>query len=593
MTFQISNSILGSTPVKSAAALGVLTTNTATQNSTAIRAAFEAMEVAGAGWAIQFDTGVYEFNETVEVTMPCKITGVSGNSHGATIFQFPNNGQDGIRINFYTPVGRKLLIDGGTNVFSIGETVTGAHGSATVYACRGLTGDWGSGTGAGILYLTGVTGYFADNDVLTGSVAGAAVANGADVVSNAFNGAGSELSSFRMHQHGATVGGNAITVLAVSYLHKICVSQWKGNGFNVVASTGDNSNANDFHIQECVAGSCGGHGFYFDGADSNAGNIYSCTATSNTGWGFYDAAFLGNTFIGCEADSNGIGSYKCDDPNARTFFLNCYHEGGAGQGAPDLSGSRAFWLGGLCEVPVIGGQSYQDGYWNVQNIHAWSGGAVNNNNFIRLGSTAGGGQQVYQVLSHAEQYGAQTIQRWDSGGFFEWYDSATGAVGSRQPIYGAAVNGRFAVPSVPQMPTGCYIGEKRVKFADHKPDATDSQADDWVVGDIVYNNAPTPGGNIGWVCTSPGTSSTRSESMTATADGSATVTLSAHSGIFVIKLGSYLTINSTTARVIGINADYQTVGITTLTMSGNIPAGSGLAITFAQPVFKAFGTIEA
>lgn len=68
-----------------------------------------------------------------------------------------------------------LNYDGGTVAFARGETVTGAGGaSATIIA---INGDATSGT----LYIGPVTsGPFIDDEVLTGSVAGAAVANGAE-----------------------------------------------------------------------------------------------------------------------------------------------------------------------------------------------------------------------------------------------------------------------------------------------------------------------------------------------------------------------------------------------------------------------------
>lgn len=70
---------------------------------------------------------------------------------------------------------RKLDYDGGTVVFEVGETVTGAGGgSADVVQ---IIGNATSGT----LYLENWNGTpFVDNEVLTGDVLGAAVANGTD-----------------------------------------------------------------------------------------------------------------------------------------------------------------------------------------------------------------------------------------------------------------------------------------------------------------------------------------------------------------------------------------------------------------------------
>lgn len=66
----------------------------------------------------------------------------------------------------------RLAYDGGTVLFVVGETVTGAGGSAGVIAA--VIGDITSG----VLVLNECTGAFVNNEVLSGSVAGAAVANG-------------------------------------------------------------------------------------------------------------------------------------------------------------------------------------------------------------------------------------------------------------------------------------------------------------------------------------------------------------------------------------------------------------------------------
>jgi len=75
---------------------------------------------------------------------------------------------------------KALDYDGGSVAFARGETVTGAGGaSATIIA---VNGDATSGT----LYIGTVTsGPFNDDEVLTGSIAGAAVADGADAALSA------------------------------------------------------------------------------------------------------------------------------------------------------------------------------------------------------------------------------------------------------------------------------------------------------------------------------------------------------------------------------------------------------------------------
>ena len=53
------------------------------------------------------------------------------------------------------------------------------------------------------------------------------------------------------------------------------------------------------------------------------------------------------------------------------------------------------------------------------------------------------------------------------------------------------------------------------------------------------------------------------------------------------KVGDVLTINGVSARVVSVDS-----GRPALTLSGAIPAGSGLSIAFVAPTFKKFGQIS-
>lgn len=75
-------------------------------------------------------------------------------------------------------LGSYVQFDAGTTAFVEGETVTAASGgTATVRRVVIESGAWDT-TGTGFLVISGATGTFADNDALTGSVAGAATQNG-------------------------------------------------------------------------------------------------------------------------------------------------------------------------------------------------------------------------------------------------------------------------------------------------------------------------------------------------------------------------------------------------------------------------------
>lgn len=121
-----------------------------------------------------------------------------------------------------------------------------------------------------------------------------------------------------------------------------------------------NSNANNFLLVNCRISSCGKHGIYLYGSDSNAGNLINCDASSNEGWGFFDASRLGNTYVGCHTAGNKIGSYYCrfkyirEDgvavyaDVAQSVYLGCYAEGNG-----ELDSNQTVNLSALCSV--IGG----------------------------------------------------------------------------------------------------------------------------------------------------------------------------------------------------------------------------------------------
>lgn len=82
----------------------------------------------------------------------------------------------------------KLPVKNGTVPFVVGEVVTSAGvgaGVGTIYSITGVGGAWDIPTGSGTatLNLIGVTGTFANNDNLTGDIAGVAAAAGAGTAS--------------------------------------------------------------------------------------------------------------------------------------------------------------------------------------------------------------------------------------------------------------------------------------------------------------------------------------------------------------------------------------------------------------------------
>jgi hypothetical protein len=356
------------------------------------------------------------------------------------------------------------------------------------------------------------------------------------------------------------------------------IAGFSGAGIEITSNLGGNSNVNNFAVTYCRVETCGSHGIFIDGADANAGYLLGVDCSQNGGWGFYDSSFLGNTYLACHAAANSLGSYKVDDPNARCTFVGCYHEGG--QPTPDLGASRSLWLGGLCEPRINTGMALQDGWWNGSYVRAQGKGNTGLWNYVNFGSAAHEGQQAYmRIWNEADPGHSLTMLYNDTDRFYDWYHSGTGHVGWRQPVGGALIGGiRYIPPASMVFPGAFWVGTNKVDFGSAEP-----SSDTWYTGDRRFNSAPVAGGSEGWICITSGTAGTYAEGRTATADGTATIELSSPSTL--LRVGDMLTINGDTNRIIAISG-------AAVTMSGNITAGTGLAIQYAPPVWRTFGLIN-
>ena len=105
---------------------------------------------------------------------------------------------------------------------------------------------------------------------------------------------------------------HGITIRARCSVRSTMVSGFAGNGITVTASAGvggtAEGNANVVYIENTTCVGNRNHGFYADGADANAGTCVNLDCASNGRFGIYDSSFLGNTYIGCHAASNGVAT---------------------------------------------------------------------------------------------------------------------------------------------------------------------------------------------------------------------------------------------------------------------------------------------
>jgi hypothetical protein len=296
-------------------------------------------------------------------------------------------------------------------------------------------------------------------------------------------------------------GATALWLRGRALVRNVYVRGWPGSGISVIAyataSGPGRGNANGFRIEGGRVERCGRHGLYVDGTDANAGYVLGLDASLNGGWGILDSSFLGNTYVATHAQGNALGPYRTDNANARNVFLGCYSE--SGQPGSSIVGP-AVVLGGLHGAGfTAGGQVAGIGGGHLLGTAFSASDAA-------VTATLGGDPRSQQALflKHADD---PTPFRWrfrdgnlqlvrgnGSGGVLE----VTGTATSRR--YGRAA----AQPGVVALPGGVALGD-----ADHGRTVTYRSAAPtsgaWARGDVIFNASPSPGGNVGWVCTKGGT----------------------------------------------------------------------------------------
>ena len=165
---------------------------------------------------------------------------------------------------------------------------------------------------------------------------------------------------------------HAIQLRATGAIEDVGIYNFQGDGVHIVATAGggvgSEGNANSFRLKRVFVQNCR-NGFFIDGADANAGLVHQCSAVANRAWGFCDSSFLGNTYIACEANSNGLVPGSTPSVVASGGNRYCVVHGqdaGASANAPSgTSADNAWWyyLSPGNANPAL-------------NIVAWSNGAA-------------------------------------------------------------------------------------------------------------------------------------------------------------------------------------------------------------------------
>jgi hypothetical protein len=180
------------------------------------------------------------------------------------------------------------------------------------------------------------------------------------------------------------------------------IDNFPGDGIHVTATAGGTieGNANLFLIDKTFF-IRNRNGLYLDGADANAGLVMGCDFSNNRRWGVWDSSFLGNCYVGCHFDSNGLiaGTTPTQvSHNGSRYYVKVGQASGAATNAPSGTTADNIWWGYI----GAGGPSESN------NIPAWVSGIVvreggpyhtddSNAQSVFVGCYTESGQNVAQV----------------------------------------------------------------------------------------------------------------------------------------------------------------------------------------------------
>lgn len=286
-------------------------------------------------------------------------------------------------------------------------------------------------------------------------------------------------------------------------------------GFRIYATIGGGGSiegdANQWVLYRCQSISNGDHGVYVNGDDVNTGVAMKVFSQLNGGYGIYDNSLIGNTYIGCDTVGNTTGSMWADRASAANTIIGLWEDDGGqtsqfggsntilgGNGGNPATGSSAFsmWNGIAQRAP------YQ--YLNnrgTEQVAAQLGTAYNDTSMTvqTFGAATSEGSLAAWKFQFDSTEKAWYLQFGGSAAFTPVaYLNSSASLYTSKSFTGPVFRNGYAVRK------SGNINTSLVRMLDSAAPTTGT----WAVGDIVYNDTPTSGGHIGWVCTAAGTPGT-------------------------------------------------------------------------------------
>jgi hypothetical protein len=325
---------------------------------------------------------------------------------------------------------------------------------------------------------------------------------------------GSVMENIMLLGGGGSAAADGVVVRCKMECRNVSVRGFYRYGFRIYADIGAGGSiegdANQWKLDNCQAILNGDHGVYVDGADANTGVAIKVFSQLNGGYGIYDNSLIGNTYIGCDTVGNTSGSMWADRASASNTVIGLWEDDG---GATSQFGGVTTIVGGNGGNPSTTSSAFSMyrgiakqapyKYINARGSESVSGqlGANYNDTSMTVqafGATSEGSEVAWKFQFDATEK-AWFLQYANSAAFTPIaYLNSAASLYTLKGFTGPVFRNGYAVRK------SGNINTSKVRMLDSAAPTTGT----WVVGDIVYNDTPTSGGYIGWVCTVAGTPGT-------------------------------------------------------------------------------------
>lgn len=315
---------------------------------------------------------------------------------------------------------------------------------------------------------------------------------------------------------GSSTAADGIVLRCSMECRNASARNFKRYGFRIYADLGTGGStegdANAWVLYRCQAVLNGDHGIYVNGDDANVGVAIKVFSQANGGYGIYENSLIGNTYIGCDTVANTLGSMSATRSSAANTVIGLWEDDSGA--TSQFDGDSNTIIGGNGGNPSATSSSFS----------MWGGFAqrrpfqyINNRGTeqvaAQLGTNTTDTSMTVQTFGAATSEGSLTAWKFqfdatEDAWFLQYATSAAftpiAYLNSAASLYtlkgftGPVFRNGYAVRK------SGGINTSLVRMLESAAPTTGT----WRVGDIVYNDTPTAGGFIGWVCTTAGTPGT-------------------------------------------------------------------------------------